>query len=411
MNATETSNLRGHGLTGLLLGAGASHELGMPLLWELTAELKTWLTPQKLRVFNLGWRAQGGGHPDEVIENLAKILVIPEMHYEGILGYLENQYLRRGGHGHGQDYHALYQWLVDAIYIMLLERHYKIAGQLEGGLERYSGAVNLANENNPLWIFSINHDLLVECIAAHFKIPINCGFTATTEEFPKRDKTGTKTGDLTANVITEHELESVGMPFFQLGTYGINLLKVHGALDIFSYDDKKKFIKFTPSHPTVSGVLKMLRSINEDLRYIHPIYGEPRVRATGHIIFIDNTNDPEKPQLLRRTLMAGVFKFTHRYPQVLPKRFLEYFRANINHVRTLVAIGYSFNDVHINEVVRTWLEFSGERSLRIVDPNRREIPPSLIHLALQISLINSKTTEFFKSATSANLVASEASPR
>ena len=34
-------------LTGLFLGAGASHEAGMPLVWELTAEIKNWLTAEK----------------------------------------------------------------------------------------------------------------------------------------------------------------------------------------------------------------------------------------------------------------------------------------------------------------------------------------------------------------------------
>jgi hypothetical protein len=32
-------------LTGLFLGAGASYEVGMPLVWELTEELFRWLTP------------------------------------------------------------------------------------------------------------------------------------------------------------------------------------------------------------------------------------------------------------------------------------------------------------------------------------------------------------------------------
>jgi hypothetical protein len=43
-------------LTGLFLGAGASVEVGMPLVPELTAELKGWLTPDKLRELNAFWR-------------------------------------------------------------------------------------------------------------------------------------------------------------------------------------------------------------------------------------------------------------------------------------------------------------------------------------------------------------------
>jgi hypothetical protein len=39
-------------LTGLFLGAGASYEVAMPLVWELTNEIKAWLTPDKLRALN-----------------------------------------------------------------------------------------------------------------------------------------------------------------------------------------------------------------------------------------------------------------------------------------------------------------------------------------------------------------------
>jgi uncharacterized membrane protein YgcG len=45
------------GLTGLFLGAGASYEVGMPLVWEITSQFTTSLTTEKLRTFNSTWRA------------------------------------------------------------------------------------------------------------------------------------------------------------------------------------------------------------------------------------------------------------------------------------------------------------------------------------------------------------------
>jgi hypothetical protein len=54
-------------LTGLFLGAGASYEAGMPLVWELTAEIKNWLTADKIRELNACWRIQGGDYSDSVI--------------------------------------------------------------------------------------------------------------------------------------------------------------------------------------------------------------------------------------------------------------------------------------------------------------------------------------------------------
>jgi hypothetical protein len=82
--------------TGLFLGAGASFEAGMPLVWDLTAEISAWLTPEKLRELNAGWRDQGTGNPDAVIDSLVASLLNPSMHYQSILGNLEVQFLVPG---------------------------------------------------------------------------------------------------------------------------------------------------------------------------------------------------------------------------------------------------------------------------------------------------------------------------
>jgi hypothetical protein len=49
--------------TGLFLGAGASFECGMPLVWDLTAEIGAWLTSEKLKDLNCHWRAHSLGYP------------------------------------------------------------------------------------------------------------------------------------------------------------------------------------------------------------------------------------------------------------------------------------------------------------------------------------------------------------
>lgn len=75
-------------LTGLFLGAGASYEAGLPVVLELTSEIRDWLTPEKLRDLNKGWRSQGTGYSDEVIEDFSSVLAMPDAHYENMPGYL-----------------------------------------------------------------------------------------------------------------------------------------------------------------------------------------------------------------------------------------------------------------------------------------------------------------------------------
>ena len=93
-------------LTGLFLGAGASYEAGMPLACGLTAELKEWLTPDKLRWLNESWRSQGGGCPDAIIDDFASVISRPDQHYESLLGYLETQFMRQSPSS--EHYHYLY---------------------------------------------------------------------------------------------------------------------------------------------------------------------------------------------------------------------------------------------------------------------------------------------------------------
>ncbi len=338
-------------LTGLFLGAGASYEVGMPLVWDLTEEMKRWLTPEKLRQFNVGWRAQGGGHPDHVIEDFVSVLQRQELHYESLLGYLETQFRRH--QPNQQDYHGLYSWLVQMVYHILYAHHVDNPGFLAKHLSLYAGIRALAERNTPLWIFSLNHDLIVEAIAADLRIPIHSGFSTSTIALPRRDKSGKKIGELLAQFISEHELEKGALDFPNPPAEGIYLLKIHGALDIFTFNDGKDLLKLVPNENTPASIIEALRAANEELFY--PILGSSmgRAHALNEIAYADDTGEM---QFLRRSLLAGAYKFDERRPQVLPRSMLKCFSDNINFLTRLVCIGYGFGDLHINAVIRQWLE-------------------------------------------------------
>jgi hypothetical protein len=378
---------------GLFLGAGASYEIGMPLVWDITAKLQTLLTPERLRDFNNSWRTQGGGYSDAVIDDLIRLLSLPNQHYESILGYLETQFRRHSSTQ--QEYHGLYSWLIELVYHILYSRHVSNTTYLQSNLHYFEGIAHLAAKNNPLWIFSLNHDLIIECIAAHYKIPVHCGFTPNIITLPRRDKAGIKKGELKAETISADQLDKGGMLFPQHGASGINLLKIHGALDVFTFRDGKDLLRLLPTESSVVGVLDTLRSANEELIYVHPAApGRPQ-KITNEIAYADEQGEM---QFLRRSLLAGAFKFDRRSSQVLPMQFLDHFRSYINHVTSLVCIGYGFGDNHINQVIRGWLEFSGDRRLEIVGPKAESIPPSLLHLAAQITLTNSTATDYLDKA-------------
>lgn len=366
---------------GLLIGAGASCELGMPLVWDLTRELKKWLTTDKLRELNRNWRRQGGGYADHVIEDVAGILGRPDLHYENILGYLETQFRR---HNRRDDpYHGIYVRLVEIISIILIERHIKNRDYIVRNLRYFEGIQELAEQSKPLRIFSLNHDLLIECLSAHYKIPLSSGFSNTTVSLPRRNATGIKIGELNAETLEGIHLTDRAMPFFSPGSYGINLLKVHGALDVFTFRDGKDLLKLLPAstQPSVDGYLESLRAVNEELICVEFI--DRHLKTTNEITYSDDSN---QMQFLRRTILSGAFKFDQRMSQVLPLKLLDHFKSNLNYVSQLICFGYSFGDTHINDIVRNWLEFSSERTMEVVDPKIVSVPGTFAHLAPQVTI-------------------------
>ena len=374
-------------LTGLFLGAGASSEAGMPLVSELTSELTNWLTPEKIRQLNEGWRSAGGGYPEEVIDGFCVMLSRSDQNYESLLGFLEVQFSRRSRMS--QHYHGLYAWLVDLIYHLLYFRHINNADYIRRNIGYYDGLFSLAENNRPLWVFSLNHDLIVECLSHGNDFPISSGFTSEVVDLPRRNKKGQIIGQVQACVLPGSRIDNAAMPFLPPDTIGINLFKLHGSLDIFTFRDGIDILKVLPSEKGTDGPLNSLRITNEELGY-RP---ELPVRATNEIAYADQSGEM---QFLRRSLLAGAFKFDSKRTQVLPKRLIEHFRSCLNYISTLVCIGYGFGDDHVNSIIRDWLEFSGARRLVIVDPIPH-LPSTLLHIATQVDLITLTATEYLDS--------------
>ncbi len=378
-------------LTALLLGAGASRELGMPLREELNAEIVAWLTPTSLRKINSAWRARGFGHPDEVIDDLVRVLESSDFDYEALLRQWEANYIAGAGDARGPSYHGLYAWLAQVVSLALYRRQVSHRSVFQDGLPYFAGLVPLVRDNPPLWIFSVNHDVLVECLAAHFGVPVNCGFSSRTITLPCRRSPGTVVAELQANLLSEAELANAALPFFPPGTSGINLLKLHGALDVFALGDSQDLLKLKPAAHNFDAIIDALQIANEGL--LDPGLSPDPMSVTNQIPFIDQNGER---RVLRRTLLASAARLTDPYPQLMQRRFLEYFRANLEQVDQLVAIGCAMGDAEVNEILQDWLASSSHRHLEIVAPRIGQVPPALAPLSSQITLTPSSTTTYLE---------------
>jgi hypothetical protein len=387
-------------LSGLFLGAGASYELGMPLVWDLTTEIKAWLTPAKLRELNEGWAKQGGGYPTAVIDELASLLANSSMHYESILGHLEVQFIRSSSLR--QQYHGLYSWLVELVYRLLYFRQIKNEQYIRAGLRYFEGIAGLADQNLPLWVFSLNHDLMIECLAAEYGLPVYAGFPDSVS-LPRRDATGAVVDQLSFELLRGEIFDTQGLCFPESEFSRIHLIKIHGALDVFTYREGRDLIKLYSTQQNMQLITDALRAANEDLIYPAPSVAGGIARITNEIAYADENG---VMQFLRRTLLAGSFKFDKRHSHPLPKAFLEQFQLHLNRLSRLICLGYGFGDLHINHIIRLWLEHSGDRRLEIVGP-RATVPPFLGHLYSQVQIVDAPASDYLERYARSPLLKSE----
>lgn len=374
--------------TGLLLGAGASYEVGMPLVWELTKELKDWLTPEKFQEIQAEWRLQGGDIPDEVVDDFTRILKRQDLHYESILGYLETQSSRQ--HGHAQHYHHLYGWLIQMVYFILYYRHVNNREFIRRHIPSYEGLNSFVQETGTLWVFSLNHDLIIEAVAEHFEIPLFTGFGPSTRRFPCINMKGERTGELVAEFLSGSDLDSGRLNYPNPLQRGIYLLKIHGALDQFAINDGKDFVRLYSSDRN-DDVIDVLRRSHEELNYFDDGNPTQPVRITNEIAYADSDG---VLQFMRRSLLSGAHKFDGLWSQIVPKSMLSAFERNIGYITNLVCIGYGFGDQHINVALRRWLERSAHNTIEIVSPSAASVPDFLLHVAPQVTITASGTFDF-----------------
>ena len=371
----------------LLLGAGASRELGMPVREELNAEILAWLNPASLRKINVSWRARGYGYPDDIISSVVQALEAPDFDYENLLARWEGLVTTQGSVSH----HGLYAWLAQVVSQALYRRQVSNRQVYTDGFPYFSGLVALARQHAPLWVFSLNHDLVMECLAAHFGIPLACGFSERTITLPCRKAPGDIVATLQAQVLSEGELAEAALPFFPQGVPGINLLKIRGALDIFALDGTHDLIKLVPRSADFDAIIDALQIANEGL--LDALLAPEPLSVTNQIPWIDEQGNR---RMLRRTLMASSTQLTDPYPHLMQRRFLEYFRMHLGSVERLVAVGYGLGNADVNEVLQDWLSGAAHRRLEVVTPRPGPLPDALAAHAHQIDVTARSTTTFLE---------------
>jgi hypothetical protein len=203
----------------------------MPLVWEFTGVLRANVL-KRMDSTLFDFRKDPSFR-----QILEAILQAPDHHYEQVVAELEALFLKRDAHS-ATAHHALRQ-LVDCVQILLLEDQVNTTAMFAEKVKDYAGIEALAARHPGLPVFSLNHDLNFEEICKFHQVPLRDGFfydMATRYANIARFRT-----------LTKDQMERGELNFFAQGDVGVNLIKLHGSLDMFAVEDKNLFLKCVPS--------------------------------------------------------------------------------------------------------------------------------------------------------------------
>lgn len=358
-------------MKGIFLGAGASYEVGMPLVWEFSQTLREnvlKLLDSKLFSFE---------SDGELNSFFVEILSDESLHYEQVVGLLENRCIE--DKTNNQKISGVIVQLIECIQILLLKEQSDTLKLLSEKIKDYYGICSLINKEGVLNIFSLNHDIVFEEILDYYKIPYKDGFYKRGNNYSHVAK---------FKVATSSELENGDLDFFKSNEYGVNLIKLHGSLDVFAAEDKNLFLKSYGEASFVGSNYAEIRKIED--RNLE-ILQRDGIRAANELYVNDCSGEL---QFLRRSLLSGAHKFKGKFDQIIPVSLLEFFTEQLKSTDHLAVIGYSFGDEHINDALKNWLECKS-KAIEIYDPYRSDIPNGFSDYEDQFTLIKGGLTDYF----------------
>jgi hypothetical protein len=355
----------------LFLGAGASYECGMPLVWEFTNILRRALLKRldtNLFDFNSA---------PSLRQKFVDILSNPRFQYEQMVGELETIYLAGGEQA--QFANNLYRQLVECVQGLLIEDQHLTTGFFSERVKDYAGIKDLVSRNPCLHVFSLNHDVNFEEICKYHGVPCRDGFYGADDR---------KYANVARfNKLTTTQMEAGDLHFFKSGEIGVNLIKLHGSLDIFAVEDKKLYLKCAPRDS--EGIGGHVAEITKLERHGVEVAQLNQCRATGEVMVRDSDG---QIQFLRRSLLSGTHKFSKRIEQIAPIAFFNEFKQRLASVDELDVIGYGFGDGHVNAVIADWMR--GDVRVNIFDPYRQVVPEALAASGDKVQLIQEGLTDY-----------------
>ncbi len=359
--------------TGLLLGAGFSYDLGMPLTAEVTSVfLNLFNEPNMSRVTDMlsTKNPYGADRPinksaiHEVLNLVLKYKGNLGNNYEELLANIEALGdLPQKTQPDKDSYHFLFDFFYGILYKILVayqRESYKTLYALNKPW--FSNLCNLFSTRET-WVFSLNHDLYLECLAIDLGIPITYGDLEKIT-FPVSNLELNRKVQLSCLQRDQLSVDAAG---WIKGRKGVNLVRLHGGFSEFEYQDSTLICNQSLER---SGSMALMLDFEmiESMGYYH--LGRRIPSGKDKIITgLDGTLD-----IVKRALLTGGRKYSKTTNVKKGEEKLKIFSDVLIELDELTIIGYSFGDSHINSRISNAMVLNPGLTLRSVDPESRPWP-------------------------------------
>ncbi|MGD0443481.1 MAG: hypothetical protein ABSA39_06050 [Edaphobacter sp.] len=284
--------------------------------------------------------------------------------YEAFLAELQHKaHLGSPTQPERDSYHSLFDYFYRVIHTILdLYQEVSYTVLYDKNRECFSALKTFLSDEET-WVLSLNHDLNFEFLALDFGIPITYGDDHELE-FPVSNVELSKRIQFT---YTERKGWGIHHPGFLNGKSGFNLIKLHGGLSEFTYQDGTLLCNLRLDKPSSLELAQNLLLYRRMAFYEN---GEPVLMGQDRAI----SDLSGKFDIISKSMLTGGRKYSGTSKVKEGEEKLQILDGALSGLDELTIIGYGFGDEHINFRLSNAMLLNPKLRIMIVDPYLSDIP-------------------------------------
>jgi hypothetical protein len=357
----------------LLLGAGFSYDLGMPLAYELTEVFLSVFNEENAKeLIELLYqqnqtRESRPINREALNEAMQMVLEYKGNNYEELLADIEGlgDVYANKTQSDRDSYHCLFGLLYSVIHLILYYYQAVSFSLMYPKNKQCFSKIEKLLASKDTWVFTLNHDIYFECLALDFHIPITYG-DSNKISFPKSNVEMDNIIEFTYTIRDE----LLRCDSFFNNERGVNLVKLHGGLSELEYDDRNKICN--QSLEVKNSDELMINFLNiQDMAY----YVDQRKVPSGKDRVITDSNG--ELDIICQSMLAGGNKFSRTTNDKEGEEKLRLFSQQLDLADEITIIGYGFGDKHINNRLSNAMVKNKNLKIQVVDAISKPIADSL----------------------------------